>query len=107
MTLGFDSIGGILMVLYRIYATEERLSSWLPYMIFHTSEAMVVLVAFYFDSGGRLAHHGRRAFGKTSFKLKTSPNPYKKLKQRNSREPESPGSECSSAYIDQESPLIS
>ena len=80
-------------------------------MIFHTSEAMVVLVAFYFDSGARL-HLGlhRHASGLAApFKLKTSPNPYKKLKQLNHRtsQPESPGSESSLTYIDQESPLIS
>ena len=37
------------MVLYRIYGTSERLSSWLPYLVFHTSELVVILVAFSFD----------------------------------------------------------
>jgi len=48
-TLGCDSIGGYIMVLYRIYGTSERLSSWLPYLVFHTSELVVILVAFSFD----------------------------------------------------------
>ena len=48
-TLGFDSFGGQIMVLYRIFGTHERLSSWLPYLVFHTSELVVILVALYFD----------------------------------------------------------
>mmetsp|Transcript_3373 Transcript_3373/g.8362 ORF Transcript_3373/g.8362 Transcript_3373/m.8362 type:complete len:122 (+) Transcript_3373:584-949(+) len=37
------------MVLYRIFGTAERLSSWLPYLIFHSSEFVVIIVASYFE----------------------------------------------------------
>jgi uncharacterized protein with PQ loop repeat len=63
-TLGCDSVGGYVMVLYRIYGTSERLSSWLPYLVFHSSELVVILVAWSFDR-----HKKKR--GKRS--------PYKKL----------------------------
>ncbi|QDZ23927.1 hypothetical protein HOP50_11g64650 [Chloropicon primus] len=55
MTLGFDALGGYTMVGYKIYATEERLSSWLPYLVFHTSELCVIAVALYFDSKAKRA----------------------------------------------------
>ena len=43
-TLGLDAIGGGAMVLYRIFGTKERVSSWLPYLLFHSTEATVVIV---------------------------------------------------------------
>ena len=49
ITLGFDALGGYAMVLYKVFATHERLSSWLPYLIFHSSELGVIAVAFWFD----------------------------------------------------------
>lgn len=69
VTLACDSLGGYTMVAYKIYATSERLSSWFPYLVFHTSELVVIAVALYFDrrkhrdrkltaSGISALHHG-------------------------------------------------
>ena len=52
-TLGLDALGGYVMTFYRIYGTSERLSSWLPYLVFHSSELVVILVALYFDTQKR------------------------------------------------------
>mmetsp|Transcript_3372 Transcript_3372/g.8359 ORF Transcript_3372/g.8359 Transcript_3372/m.8359 type:complete len:94 (+) Transcript_3372:584-865(+) len=48
------------MVLYRIFGTAERLSSWLPYLIFHSSEFVVIIVASYFEfyKGGKKGKGG-------------------------------------------------
>ena len=59
MTLGFDALGGYAMVLYKVFATHERLSSWLPYLIFHSSELGVIAVAFWFDTRKGKGARGR------------------------------------------------
>ena len=72
-TLGFDALGGFAMVGYKIYATDERLSSWLPYLVFHTSELLVILVASYFD---RVHHHGGTRAARHARKLTATGLPH-------------------------------